>query len=446
MARSFLSTFVLDKTLPRALSLIQAAVKGERAERYPCSQSDDRLSFREGIAMIKTKFLLTILLLFSFDCATPKLEQKQEWNGKIETENGVNVIKNPKQPLYGDLKLKLKEDLSIGGADDKNYSFNRVRGIAVDNQGNIYAVDMSNQRVQIFDQKGKYLKTIPEIRKGPGAFQQPYKILLDENTGNIYVSDGPKIKVFDREGQFVVDIIPKAYPVDFIITGDGAILAKTSSGRPDEATVELTKINLKSEALGTYASFPFYNIMLTKIDGMGSGSGYSGLEHDLLVVGIDQQTCLYGYSKEYELNVVDSQGKLLFKIEKDAPYQNITPGEQDEYKKKAVQITKKLRAKYKDIQVLYNLPEHWPCFYNLLTDSEKRIYVQTNHTRSKLEVDNEVDILSPEGYYLYKTVIPHFTRVIKNGFLYTTFIDEKKAVEYVKRFKIKNWEQIRAGI
>lgn len=171
------------------------------------------------------------------------------------------------------------------------------------------------------------------MRPGPDRFQQPYKILIDENTGYIYVSDGAKIKVFDKEGQFVVDIIPKAYPVDFIVAGDGTILAKTSSGRADEVAVELTKINLKGEALGTYASFPFYHILLSKMDG-GYGSGRSGLEHDVLVVGIDRQTCLYGYSKEYQLNVIDNQGKLLFKIEKDAPYHNVTPGEQDEYKKR----------------------------------------------------------------------------------------------------------------
>ena len=395
--------------------------------------------------MMKIKFLLPIFLLFGFGCAISKLEQKPEWKGKIETENGVKVIKNPGYPLYGYLKLKLREDLSIGRGDDKNYSFNRVRGVAVDNQGNIYAVDMSNQRVQVFDQKGKYLRTIGGMGKGPGAFQQPFKILLDENTGYIYVSDGPKIKVFDKEGQFVADIIPKAYPVDFIIAGDGAILAKTSSGKPEEETRELIKINFKNEAIGTYARFPFYHIWLHKLNS-GYGGGQTGLEHDVLVVGIDQQTCLYGYSKEYELDVIDSQGKLLFKITKDEPYKNFTSSEQDDYKKKAASFRKKMVGKFKDIQDLGKIPEHKPFFYNLLTDREKRIYVQTNHTRTRPEVDNEVDIFSPEGYYLYKTDIPHFTRVIKNGFLYTTFIDEKKGMEYVKRFRIKNWNQIRAGI
>jgi hypothetical protein len=413
--------------------------------KYLNSQVDDPSSFVEGIAQAKTKFLLMVFLLFSFGCAIPKLEQKPEWKGKIEVENGVKVIKNPREPLYGFIKLKLREDLSIGRGDDKNYSFNRVRGVAVDSHGNIYAVDMSNQRVQVFDQKGKYLKTIGGMQKGPDRFQQPYKILIDENTGYIYVSDGPKIKVFDKEGQFVVDIVPKAFPVDFIIAGNGAILAKTSLGRPEVATTELIRINFKSEAEGTYASFPFYDILSSKIDG-GYGSGRSGLEHDLLVAGIDQQTCLYGYSKEYELNVIDSHGKLLFKIGKDAPYHNVTQGEQDEYRKKAALLRKKMLGKFKDIQVILKLPEHWPCFYNLLTDSEKRIYVQTNHTQHQPEVDKEVDIFSPDGYYLYKSVIPYFTRVIKSGFLYSSFADEKSGVEYVKRFRIRNWEQIKARI
>jgi hypothetical protein len=413
--------------------------------KYLNSQVDDLSNFAEGIAMAKTKFLIMVFLLFSFGCAIPKLEQKPEWKGKIEVENGVKVIKNPREPLYGNLKLKLKEDLSIGREDDNNYTFNRVRGVAIDSQGNICAVDMSNRRVQVFDQKGKYLKTIGRKGQGPGGFQQPYKILIDENTGNIYVSDGPKIKVFDQEGQFIADIIPKRYPLDFIIAGDGMILVKMSSGRPEEETRELVKINLKSEAIETYATVPFYLMQQFRVDG-NLGYGLTGFEHDLLIAGIDRQTCVYGFSKEYELNVVGSQGKLLFKINKDEPYHKFTLSEEDEYTKKAALVKKKLRGKYKDIQLLYKLPEHKPCFYSLLADSEKRIYVQTNHAESQLEVDKEVDIFSQEGYYLYKAVIPHMTRLIKNGFLYTSFVDEKKAVEYVKRFRIKNWEQIKAGI
>jgi len=42
--------------------------------------------------------------------------------------------------------------------------------------------------------------------------------------------------------------------------------------------------------------------------------------------------------------------------------------------------------------------------------------------------------------------LPANTCVIKDGFLYAYKIDEDKAMEYVKRYRIKNWDQIKKGI
>lgn len=44
-----------------------------------------------------------------------------------------------------------------------------------------------------------------------------------------------------------------------------------------------------------------------------------------------------------------------------------------------------------------------------------------------------------------EATLPPSTSVIKNGFLYTHELDEKEGMEYVKRYKIKNWEQIKKG-
>ena len=41
-------------------------------------------------------------------------QELPEWKGKIETDNGVKIIKNPQQPLYGDILLEIEEDLEIG--------------------------------------------------------------------------------------------------------------------------------------------------------------------------------------------------------------------------------------------------------------------------------------------------------------------------------------------
>jgi len=54
-------------------------------------------------------FCLSVLVML-VSCG----KQKTEWKGAIEEENGVTVIKNQKEPLYGEIKFELEEDLSIG--------------------------------------------------------------------------------------------------------------------------------------------------------------------------------------------------------------------------------------------------------------------------------------------------------------------------------------------
>ena len=88
------------------------------------------------------------ILLLIFISAEGIADQKPEWKGKIEYKNGVKVIKNPREPLYGKIKFELKEDLCIRNEEDENYLFWRVQGVDVDKYGNIYIADMSKYRIQ----------------------------------------------------------------------------------------------------------------------------------------------------------------------------------------------------------------------------------------------------------------------------------------------------------
>jgi len=119
--------------------------------------------------------ILLLLILFTFS--------------EITTENGIKVVKNPREPLYGNIKLELEEDLSIGREDDENYLFYMVRGIALDNQRNIYVTDLGNHRIQKFDSNGVYLQTIGRHGQGPGEFEIIMDQKIDEQTGDIYVLD-----------------------------------------------------------------------------------------------------------------------------------------------------------------------------------------------------------------------------------------------------------------
>lgn len=116
--------------------------------------------------------------------------QRAECKGTTEEENGIKVINNPREPLYGEIKFELEEDLSIGSEDDDSYMFHRVRDIEVDGQGNIYVADMGNNRIQKFNRSRSYTQTIRRKGQGPGEFERPPKVEVDDKIGRIYVLDG----------------------------------------------------------------------------------------------------------------------------------------------------------------------------------------------------------------------------------------------------------------
>ena len=141
----------------------------------------------------------SILILFNA-CG----QQKTEWQGTIEEVDGVAVVKNPREPMYGEVAFELKENLSIGNQGDDNYIFYRAIDVESDSEGNIYVLDAGNHRIQKFDINGNYLLTFGRKGEGPADLHSPIDLFID-NTDLIYVSDVGinRLSVFDSEGNFV---------------------------------------------------------------------------------------------------------------------------------------------------------------------------------------------------------------------------------------------------
>jgi len=68
----------------------------------------------------KTKIISVVLFLSIVILFISWGKQKTEWQGTIEKKNGVTVVKNPKEPLFGEIKFELEEDLSIGSEENEN--------------------------------------------------------------------------------------------------------------------------------------------------------------------------------------------------------------------------------------------------------------------------------------------------------------------------------------
>ena len=94
---------------------------------------------------LKKLILITLVLLILF-ISLAFQKQKAEWKGTIEKENGVKVIKNPREPLYGEIEFQLEEDLRIGNEENENYMFFMLPSISVDSEENILVLDRGNCR------------------------------------------------------------------------------------------------------------------------------------------------------------------------------------------------------------------------------------------------------------------------------------------------------------
>jgi hypothetical protein len=382
----------------------------------------------EGNIKNKYSFILAVCFLVASAFLVASKDQNPQWKGTVEEEDGIKVIKNPNEPLYGEITLDLEEDLSIGNEENENYLFYHARQIEVDEHGNIYVIDTRNYRIQVFDSHGKYRMTIGREGQGPGEFQIPVMIRINENTGIIYVQDHAyTIEIFDNKGEHIGELHLKVTPKAFWPYADDNIIAIVSKRKNTlEYTHILCTLDSTGQIIKSYTEAIFVSGKIGKI-----GLLSTHFDNVLLLSKLDNRTYVYCYSPEYELIVIDIEGKVLLKIRKQESRPKYTNEEKERYEKSG----------YSEMEII--LPENKPYIYSILTDDEGRIYAKRNYTSRNELIDIKYDVFSREGYYLYETSLPRYTYVIREGFLYSRLEEDDEGLECVKRYKIKNWDQIK---
>lgn len=99
-----------------------------------------------------------------------------------------------------------KQDLLIGGPDaGPVYEFYRPRGVAVDTVGDIYVLDGGNDRVQVFDADGRFIRSIGGEGQGPGEFTRAWGLALAGPQDRLTVHDqgSRRMSTWTRDGDFL---------------------------------------------------------------------------------------------------------------------------------------------------------------------------------------------------------------------------------------------------
>jgi hypothetical protein len=75
----------------------------------------------------------------------------------------------------------------------------------VDPDGNLYVSDTFNNRVEMFDADGDFIRQFGKAGDGPGYFARPKGIAIDRDS-HVWVADAmqDRVQVFTREGRLLI--------------------------------------------------------------------------------------------------------------------------------------------------------------------------------------------------------------------------------------------------
>ena len=154
-------------------------------------------------------------------------------------ESEIKYVRNPSNPLYGELTLLLIEDLSIGGEEDEKSSFYKGVDLAVDDTENIYVLDKGNCRVQKYDLRGNYLRSFGRKGQGPGEFLSPTTICLLNGKLLAYDIDQSRISIFGQQGELIGSLPLREKVYFWGLMTDNQIAAQTFSFRENDRTSDI---------------------------------------------------------------------------------------------------------------------------------------------------------------------------------------------------------------
>jgi hypothetical protein len=355
--------------------------------------------------------LASVFLVLLWSCR----QSSDQWKGKIEHHNGVVVVKNPIDPIYGAEIFSLEEELSIGAKEGPDeYMFSRILDLDADDDGNIYALDQKESHIKVFDKEGRYVRTIGQRGQGPGELGSAYFFSLTPQK-HLIVEDisSRRMVFFTLEGEFIRSV---SSAKNFFIRSEAdskECLYGVMSIQDENPRYELRKFSPGLEVLHTVMSSP---AVLTK------QNTYRAFSPMIMFDVGEDDIVFYAYPEKYEINVSDSSGRSVRKICKEFTAVEITEEERKEIANRRLPPGFSL-----------DIPKFHSAFQGLLVDDQNRIYVCT---WEKKNGGYSYDIFTAEGKFLAKVLLNFTPLAIKRDKIYAVETDEE-GYQKIKRYQIR---------
>lgn len=364
-----------------------------------------------------------LLILISSSCS----KKAEHWKGRIETKNGIQVAHNPKDPISLLEAPTLTSDLTLGLESDgpRAVVFRNLLPygcVDTDSAGNIYVLDSGADTVFKFDARGSFLKSFGRNGQGPGEFQSAncLTIMLDGRVAVVDVLARKRLE-FSPDGTPLMDESLAHFPEleRSNLDHEGGIIALTWGSGP-HMTQGLIRILPSLKEMVKLAEYETRRI-------------FDGTTLDLFIPQFEFAVSqggqiVWGFQREYLLNISGLDGKVIRKIEKAYDPTPIT----DAAFKARLKDAFAGRAVPPNMEPVHP-PSYWP-FYLLLADEEGRILARTPERSA--DGNMRYDVFDKEGRFLAKIELTGPPVLWKGGCLFV-LEENPETGQILRRFRVR---------
>jgi hypothetical protein len=362
--------------------------------------------------MGKTHILIVIAVSLIISCSQPK----SAWKGSIEEIDGVTVVKNPKEPIYGEDVLTLEEDLVIGGGvDEVEPVFLSVRTFKIDDEENIYVLDNKAHKIKVFNKTGQLIKEFGKKGPGPGELDRPSNIeLYSEDQLIVFNMRGRKMSLFSRNGEFIKDLPMEKYGgisrirVDSQGSFYGYSMIRGESSRKIKVDKFDSNLNLVSNIVTMEKKIDYYSFEAIPT---------------FLYFHVINDNFVWGYASKYVLHIVDPDGNEVRRISREYDPVELTKKEKERIAKEFSDMPSRFKLK---------IPDAHPPFDWFYPGIDGGIVVRTHEITA--EESHYFDFFDSEGRYIAKVPFKFLPRAWKNNKVYFAEEDEE-GYQLIKRYR-----------
>jgi len=359
-------------------------------------------------------WLVLLMLAMLASC-----RHKETWGGSIETKDGVIVVSNPKDPIYRENGVLLEEELAFGGAGaDEQAMLGRPFSLVVDDDGNIFILDLKTSNIKKFNAQGKYIMAISRQGQGPGELQGPFRIqMTPEKEIVAHCLASNRLIYFTPEGNYLRETPLTKVPRAIIIMdsrGDFVCHAP----EPDEKFMDV---------LAKYGSNQERQLQIAAIEALNTEEYFLFTRSIIFNVTRDDHI-VWAVTDKYEIMITDPRGHLTKKISRDYIQVPVTEAEKQDMIKRQGPLRPGVK-----------IPNVYPPLQleNPTVDEAGRIFIKT-YEKAADGVSIFFDSFDTSGRYLARIPLKQVRRVplVWRGDRLYTIEEDKDGFHVVKRYKV----------